>query len=591
MSYEGWFTLALTVLVLFTLIKTSIGPHIVMMAALTILSVTGILTTKEVLSGFSNSGLITVAAMFVVAAGIYHSGGINFIVNRLLGNPKTVRGALLRIFLPVAPLSAFLNNTPVVATMLPAMIAWSNKTNIAPSRLLIPLSYTAILGGTVTQIGTSTNLIVNGQYQSLTGESAFGLFDITIISLPVAILGMLFIYILSPLLLPDTRENKPLSKVREFTLEVCVTKDGALDGKSIKEAGLRSLKGLFLVEIERGDSVLPTVSPDEILQGGDRLVFAGETKAITDLLKIDGIEAPGNLEQPLLLEHKRQERALVEVVVSPFFEALGTSIRDSEFRNKYDAVVLAVARNSERLNSNLGAIKIQAGDTLLLETKPEFASNQMFNREFLLVNVPEHETPNHEKASLSWLFLIVAVTSAATGLTSMLNASLVAAGAMLVFGCLSARQAEKSLDITVILTIGASFALGLALQKSGVASYLAELIVGLSSGNAVILLVLTYVTVSVLTEVITNNAAAVLMLPLIIEVTENASLNPTPYIFAIMMAASASFATPLGYQTNLMVFGPGNYRFSDYLKIGIPMNLLVGMTTITILYLVFPLTL
>lgn len=589
MSMEGWFTLGLTLSVLVTMIATSIGPHIIMMAALTLLSVTGILTPKEALSGFSNSGLGTVAAMFVVAAGIYHSGGINFVVHRLLGNPTSLRGALLRLFLPIAPLSAFLNNTPVVATMLPATIAWSKKTGIAASKLMIPLSYTAILGGSVTLIGTSTNLIVNGQYQSLTGQSGFGLFDITVVSLPVAILGLALIYIFSPMLLPNRQESPPFAKMREFTLEVCVSEKGPLVGQPIKAAGLRNLKRIFLVEIERGARVLPTVSPDEVLEAGDRLVFAGDTAAITDLLSIAGLEAPRNLNEEPALTKKRRERTLVEVVVSPFCDALGSAIRDSEFRNKYDAVVLAVARNSERLQTNLGAITLQAGDTLLLETRPSFLSKQQYNKDFLLVNAPKFEAPNHDRAVLSWVILIAAITSAATGLTSMFNAALVAAGLMLAMRCLSVRQAEKSLDLTVILTIGASFALGTALQTSGVASYIANVILGMSSGNALILLILTYVTVSVMTEVITNNAAAVLILPLVVELTEQAALNPVPYVFAIMMAASASFATPLGYQTNLMVLGPGGYKPSDYIRIGLPMNIMIGAITLSLLYVIFPL--
>lgn len=302
MSFSGWLTLGLTLLVLLTLIRTKIAPHVVMLAALTILSVSGILTTSEALAGFSNSGLITVAAMFVVAAGIHHSGGIDILVNKLLGSPKNLRAALLRIFIPVVPLSAFLNNTPVVATMIPAIMAWSKKNDLAPSRLLIPLSYTAILGGTITLIGTSTNLVVNGQYQSITGNPGFGLFDITLIGLPIAILGMVFIYFISPFLLPNKRESKPFSDLREFTLEVCVSNNGPLVGKSIAEAGLRNLKRIYLVEIERDNTTLSAVSSDEILYGNDRLVFAGQTEAITDLLKINGIEAPLNQDKSSLDE-------------------------------------------------------------------------------------------------------------------------------------------------------------------------------------------------------------------------------------------------------------------------------------------------
>ncbi|GAB2692298.1 SLC13 family permease [Aliiglaciecola aliphaticivorans] len=584
MDVSGWFTLALTFSVLLVLITTRIAPHVVMLAAMTVLSVTGVLSPAEALAGFSNSGLITVGVMFVIAAGIHHSGGIDILVNKFLGSPKNLRTALLRIFIPVVPLSAFLNNTPVVATMIPAIMTWAKKNELSPSKLLIPLSYTAILGGTITLIGTSTNLVVNGQYQSITGNPGFGLFDITFIGLPVAIVGMIFIYVISPFLLPNTQENKPFSELREFTLEVCVTDNGPLVGKSIAEAGLRNLKRLYLVEIERASKTLSAVSSDEILYGNDRLVFAGQTEAITDLLKINGLEAPPYQGEPVL-DQKKSGRVLVEVVVSTHCEAVGSAIRDSKFRNRYGAAVLAVARNGERLKSNLGGIKIQSGDTLLLEARPAFISRQKYSKDFLLVNALEHEQPNHEKANLSWGILICAVLSASLGLTSMLNAALIGAGLMLATGCLSIKQAEKSLDLAVILTIAASFSLGLALQKTGVASFIADNIISISAGNALLLLILTYITVSILTEIITNNAAAVLILPIIIEITDKATLNSEPYIFAIMMAASASFATPLGYQTNLMVYGPGNYGFKDFLKIGLLMNLIIAIATVTILSL------
>jgi len=591
MGWEGWLSLALTLGGLLTLIFSKIAPHIVMMAILTILSVFGVLTAQEALAGFSNSGLITVAAMFVVAAGISNSGGIDLFVNKLLGSPKSERMALLRIFLPIAPLSAFLNNTPVVATMIPALNSWSKKIGIPPSKLMIPLSYTAILGGTITLIGTSTNLVVNGQYQTLTGEAGFGLFDITVIGLPVAIIGMFAMYWFAPKLLPHHQEQNVFSNLREFTLEVIVSPNGPLVGQSVAAAGLRSLKRIYLVEIERQQTVLSAVSSDEVLFGDDRLVFAGDTEAITELLKINGLIAPSSIDEKSALEESHAGRRLVEAVVSPHCEAIGSAIRDSKFRNRYGAVVLAVARNGERLKGGLGNIKLQAGDTLLLEARPAFVTRQKYNKDFLLVNELDHEPLKHDKALLSWGILLVAVGAASFELLSMLNAALLAAGAMLFTKCLTVKQAEKSLDLTVILTIAASFALGAALEKTGVAELLAQFIVHFSAGEAILLLILTYFFVSVLTEVITNNAAAVLTLPIVLEITSQAHLNPIPFVFAIMMGASASFATPLGYQTNLMVMGPGNYRFNDFLKVGLPMNIFIGTVTVLMLLVVFPIKL
>ncbi len=588
MDWQGWFALALTLGVLLTLVFTRVQPHIAMMAALTLLSATGILTSSEALAGFSNSGLITVAAMFVVAAGLHSSGGIDILVNRLLGTPTTLRSAMLRIFSPVVVLSAFLNNTPVVATMIPAINSWSQKIGIPPSKLMTPLSYTAILGGTLTLIGTSTNLVVNGQYQALTGNEGFSLFSITAVGLPVALIGLFFIWVVFPRILPDRSNNQAFTNLREFTLEVSVASDGPLVGKTVQEAGLRELERVYLVEIERGDTVLTAVASEQPLQGGDRLVFAGDTEAISELLRIHGI-VPSALENENSLSKQRAERCLVEAVVSPHCAAIGQAIRDAQFRDRYGAVVLAVARNGERVQGNLRSIKLQAGDTLLLEARPAFVSRQRFNKDFLLINDLGKETPRHNRAYLAWLILIGVVSAAGFGVISMLNASLIGAGLMLITGCLNVNQAERSLDLTVIITIAASFALGVALQKTGVASWIAENIVLISDYRPWLMLILIYVSVSFLTEIITNNAAAVIMVPIAIELTEKASVNPEPFIFAIMIAASASFATPLGYQTNLMVYGPGGYKFSDFLRVGIPMNLLIGVSTISILLLFWPL--
>jgi len=590
MEWQGWFSLTLTIGALGVLTFTRISPHLVMMTVLTILSALGVLSVSEALAGFSNSGLITVAAMFVIAAGIHSSGGIDLLVKKVLGQPTSVRSALGRIFAPVIVLSAFMNNTPVVATMIPAIHAWSRKIRIPPSKLMIPLSYTAILGGTLTLIGTSTNLVVNGQYQALTGEAGFSLFSITAVGAPVAAAGLVFIWFFLPKWLPDRSDKQAFGNLREFTLEVTVDMHGPLVGKTVAQAGLRHLERVYLVEVERLGTIVTAVPSEEILHGGDRLVFAGDTQAISDLLRINGIIASPENGHSGTLNKDRAERRLVEAVVSPHCAALGRNIRDAKFRDRYGAVVLAVARNGERVKGNLGTIRLKAGDTLLLEARPAFVTRQRHNKDFLLINDLDAETPRHERAWLSWAILVGVVAAAGFGFISMLNAALIGAGLMIITGCCSVSQAEKSLDLTVIITIAAAFALGAALQKTGVAQFIASSIIELSSGIPWLMLVLTYVAVSLLTETITNNAAAVLMLPIVLEMSEKAGLNNEPFVFAIMMAASASFATPLGYQTNLMVYGPGGYRFSDFLKVGLPMNVFIGAVTVSVLIIGWPLT-
>lgn len=588
MDWQAWLTLLLTAAVVVTLILTQIRPHIAMLTALTVLLLTGVLEPGAALAGFSNSGLLTVAAMFVVAAGLHASGGVDLFVKSLMGTPTSIRGAYFRLFTPVVTLSAFLNNTPVIATLIPGVLAWCKRINIAPSKILIPLSYTAILGGTITLIGTSTNLVVNGQYQMLTGEAGFSLFSITIIGLPVAAAGLIFMWLFFPKWLPDLSKSHLFENVREFTLEVMVEPGGPLVGKSISEAGLRDQKSVFLVEIERDGTLLTAVPSEERLHDNDRLVFAGDTQGITDLLRIRGILPSSTTYENQVMAAERPERRLVEAVVSPHCASIGEILRETAFLERYGAVIMAVARDGERLPGNMSNIKLQAGDTLLLEARPAFVTRQRYNKDFLLINDLGEESPNHDKAYLAWGILLTLVTAAGFGLISMLTAAMTGAILMILSRCCSVNQAERSLDLTVILTIAASFALGTAIETTGLASLLADNIIGLSQGQAWLLLLLTYITVSILTELITNNAAAILMLPIVLGITEQADLASEPFVFAIMMAASASFATPLGYQTNLMVYGPGNYHFMDFIRVGLPMNLLIGGLTVTLIMFMFP---
>jgi di/tricarboxylate transporter len=471
--------------------------------------------------------------------------------------------------------------------MIPALTAWSRRIGIAPGKLMIPLSYAAILGGTITLVGTSTNLVVDGLYQSQTGNPSLGLFSIAIVGLPVAILGGLFIVLWMHRWLPDGNSKTLFANMREFTLEVAIAHGGPLVGKTVEEAGLRHLKQVYLVEIERDGNIVTAVPSEETLRGGDRLIFAGETEAISELLRIHGIVPSAENPDAKVMEQNRAERCLVEAVVSPHCSSVGQTIRDARFREQYGAVVLAVAREGERVKGNLSTIRLKAGDTLLLEARPAFVTRQRYNKDFLLINDLQKETPRHERALLAWGILFVVMAAAAFGLTSMLNAALIGAVLMLVTGCISMAQAQRSMDMQTILTIAASFALGAALEKTGVAAVLADYIVQFSHGSPWLMLLLMYLAVSLLTEVITNNAAAVVMVPIALAMAKQAGINPEPFILGIMMAASASFATPIGYQTNLMVYGPGGYKFADFLRVGVPMNLFVGVLTCSVLIWVY----
>jgi di/tricarboxylate transporter len=588
LGWEGWFTLILCFGCLGTLSASRLPSDAVMMGAMVLLLATGILEPRQALAGFSNSGLITVAALFVVAAGIRTSGGIDRLVNAL-GTPTGVPGAVARIAVPAAGASAFLNNTPIVAALIPVVERWCRIARLAPGKLYIPLSYATVLGGTLTLIGTSTNLVVNGEYQRLTGHAGFGLFDITPVGLVLAVVGLTYVVLVLPRVLPDRRETEvAFANPKQYTVEVAVAHDGPLVGRTVTEAGLRGLERIFLAEIERRGSIVTAVSSEERLQGGDRLVFVGETGAIVDLLRINGLVASDTLEP--VLSRQFPERRIVEAIVAPECEGVGLTIRDGRFRDRYGAVVLAVARNGEPIPGNLGSIRLRAGDLLLLEARPAFVTRQWGRTDFLLLSDLDAETPQHGRAPLSWAILLAVVALAALRIVDILPAALLGAGAMVLSRCLSIAQARRAIDVPVLLTIAGGFALGEGLRASGAAAYLASALLDLANGNPVVLLALTYLVVSLLTEAITNNAAALLVLPIALALAASLALPPEPFVVTVMFAASASFATPIGYQTNLMVYGPGGYRFIDFVRVGLPLNVIAGIVTIPMILVIWPLS-
>jgi len=586
LGWEAWLTIAVVGGVLGVLTFTRLATDMVFLGAVTILLLSGVLQPSDAFGGLANEGLITVAVLYVVVSGLQETGGIHWIVQRLLGRPRSLTHAQLKLMSPVAFLSAFLNNTPVVAMLIPAVNEWARKFELSNSKLMIPLSYAAILGGTCTLIGTSTNLVVNGLVVDRTGEG-LRMFDIAWVGVPVAIVGLGFILLTSRWLLPDRQPAiSRLTDPREYSVEMLVDPDGPLVGKSIEDAGLRRLSSMFLAEIDRNGSVLPAVSPREKLQAGDRLVFVGVVSSVVELQKIRGL-TPAT-DQVFKLEGLRSQRTMIEAVVSDTCPVVGQTIRDGRFRSRYNAVVIAVARNGERLGGKIGDIVIQPGDTLLLEARQSFVDQQRNSRDFFLVSqVEDSSPPRHERASVAVALLGVMVVTAGFGWLSMLEAALLAAAGMLLTGCCTVEVARRNIDWSVLLVIAAAFGLGVAMDKTGVAMVTAHAVIELVGDQPLVNLAAIYLLTAGFTAVITNNAAALLMFPIALAVSSDLDVSLMPFVIAIMLAASASFATPIGYQTNLMVYGPGGYHFSDFLRMGLPLNLITAVVAVLIIPLVW----
>ncbi|GHE20316.1 SLC13 family permease [Halomonas urumqiensis] len=588
MPLDAWISLVVVTAVFPLMAFTRLGSDMVLMGALVVLLTLGVVDPSQALGGFSSTGLFTVAFMYVLVTAIRETGGIDLIIRHVLGRPSGEARVMSRLLLPVASLSGFLNNTPVVATYIPAVLSWSRRIGVPAHRLLMPLSFASILGGTITLFGTSTNLVVHGLLVERDPTLAMGLFDIAWVGVPVAIVGLIYLILVGPALLPARRgAAEVFENPREFTIEMEVDPSGPLVDRTVEKAGLRHLQQLFLVEIEREGNIVSVVGPGERLKGGDRLVFAGTSEGAVELQQVRGLIPSRQGESSL--EKDFTERRLVEAVVSNQCQFIGQRIRDGHFRTLYGASVLAVCRGGERVPGNLGQVRLQPADVLLLEARPPFIERHRQSRDFLLISqVNGAARPVHEKAWLAWSILVGVVVLAAVGVMSIMNAAMLGAALAVVSGCCTVGAAKRGLDTQVLLTIAASFGLGAALDSSGAAAVLASGVLGLAGSNPWVLLVAVYVLVTLLTSVVTNNAAAVITFPIVMASADSLGVNPMPFVVAVMFAASASFLTPIGYQTNLMVHGPGGYHFVDFLRVGGLLNLLTAVVALALIPLVWP---
>jgi di/tricarboxylate transporter len=586
-GWEAWFTLGLVVLCFVLFAFTRIAPDVVTSGALTLLLVSGVLDTKEALAGFSNQGMLTVGVLYVVVSGLTETGAVGWVGQGLLGRPRGETWARLRLMAPVAALSCFLNNTPVVAIFIPAVQDWAKRNRLELSRLLIPLSYATIAGGTVTLIGTSTNLVVNSLYVERLEGPGLSFFEPAWVGIPVTLTVLLYLLTAGHWLLPRRRSAAAsYEDTREYTAEMLVAPGSPLIGKSIEEAGLRQLPGLFLIEIERDDQVLPAVSSATVLRANDRLVFAGILDSVMDLQKTRGLVPATN--QVFKLDTPRPGRCFVEAVISDKCPLIGKNVREGRFRNRYGAVIIAIARNGRRVDRKIGDVEILAGDTLLLETRPSFVEQQKNSRDFLLVSrIGNHHPPRHERAPLAIGITAAMVAVATVGWFSMLEAALLAAGLMILTQCTNGRTARQAPDWQVLVVIATSFGIGTALETTGAASLVAGGLIGLAKGDPWGSLALVFVATSLLTSFATNNVAAVLVFPIAVQAAAAIGVSPLPFVITVMIGASAEFATPIGYQTNLMVYNVGGYHFTDFVRVGLPLNVLVGIVTILVVPLVW----
>ena len=583
----AWITI-LTVLTMFTvLLLTKLRADVVFLGAISILFVTGVLNAKEAFSGFSSTSVVIIGVLFVVVSGLTHTGVLQWIVKNLLGQPESYSKAVVRLMLPVAALSSFLSNTTVVALFVGIVKMWSKKLGISPSKLLIPLSYASGMGGVCTLIGTPPNLIISGLYAENTGE-AMNVLTTTVPGLFCLFIGVLSIIAMSKLLPNRKAPESAFESTSDYTVELEVPSDNPHIGETVNEAGLNNVRGGNLIEVVHYDEFVSPANGEEILMGGDRLIFSGQIDEILDLKQSHGLVSTDH--HVFTLSEIDSSRQLRTAFVTFGSSLIGKSIGGTTFEKDNGLVLVAVARRGERIKQSPREVVLQAGDTLLLDCPP----NMKINESSLTAKLhffDSDQVPNIGKKTLiSTTIMMAMVVLSALNVIPLLQCAFLAAIAMLIFRCCNVDQAMKAINWEILMVFAGSVVLGIAIQKTGIAERLAFGILDVCGDNPIVVMTAICFVGTFITEFISNTAAGAMFFPIMYQAAEKLGYEPFPFLVALMVSVSSSFATPIGSPTHMLVYGPGGYRFSDFMRIGLLMNLIILAANIFIVNIVYPLT-
>ncbi len=585
MTLEAYLTLALLVVLFVLLIKTKIPAPAIFVGALTTAMTLDLAPVPALLKGFSNPGMLTVGALFMVAAGMYATGAITMIMDKLIGLPQTILGAQLKIMPPIAVGSAFLNNTPLVAMMIPVIRDLARAGRLPAQQLYLPLSFASILGGMCTVIGTSTNLVVAGMVIDAAAKGTAGLqvinmFDPAWVGVPVAGVSIGFMIVVGRFFLPGRKSAKSDdTQVRRYTAEFEVRDGSRIVGRTLADTGLASGDGVEILYIRRQETILTNDLLHEELQPGDLLAFSADSHNMVELWRTNTL-IPHLTLNPM--DTERHTHHLVKAVVSRQNKAVGRKIPDvSSDASACQYKFVALSRDGQPVDGPLEDVTIEAGDSAVLEVNDDFFYECQIEHDFALTKALKgfhlQRTDRAVEASLITLVMVVVV---ALGWMSMLNAGLLASGAMLLTGCLTFRTAARSVDWGTLVVIACAIGLESAVTHSGLAEQIAGVLNAIGRDNPHLALAVIFLGCSLMTNVITNNAAAAFMFPIALSTAGQLGVDFMPFAITLMISASCAFITPTGYQTNLMVWSVGQYHFMDYVKIGSVMTIIVAVMTI-----------
>ncbi len=578
-------------------------PDAVLLVGLTAVTVTGVIDLESALLGFANPTLLALGSLYVVAAALRESGALDRAVQMLLGEgDRGIRRVLVRMCPSVSIYSGFLNNTPVVAMGIPALRRWGRRQGVPASKLLIPLSYAAILGGLCTLIGTSTNLVVHGLLQSH-GYAGFGFFELAWVGVPCAIAGLAYVIFVSPFLTPDRvdiREEE--ERQRALLVELELTDGSSLVGETVEESGVAVLPGLRLARINRGDREIAPVRSEEELRARDRLFYEASEDVeppVPNLAHYPGLQLAART--PREIKRTGRARELHEAVVTEGSRLAGSTVEKVRFLERFGAAVTGVRRGGNRLGGPVGQVVLRSGDVVMLDTGAGFREAFEDVAEFLVtteaggegpeehLEAPAEARPGGRHLVVSVAVLVGIVALVATGTLHVALAGMLGVTALIALRVIEPARAREAVDWSVLLVIGAALGLGQAMESSGTADLVAGAIVDLTAsyGSRAVLAGVVVAT-AMLTEIITNNGAVAIMFPIVISVAQTLGVEPRALFISVTLAGSMSLMTPIGYQTNLMVYGPGNYRFTDFFRVGAPLQVVLWVVVIVLAPIVWP---
>lgn len=576
---DVWMISLLLVVVFYLLITEKISVDLTAIGIVVALVVSGLLTPQQAVSGIANPAVVTVAAMFVVSKGLMRTGGVEFLGRQVVKvAQKNVVAAQALILFSVAFASAFINNTPIVVLFIPVVMAMCCELGLSPSRFLIPVSYASILAGTCTLIGTSTNIIISDLSDQY-GHGALSMFELSTIGVPIALLGIFFLLVAAPRLLPALAN--PICRLqdsdhRQYLAELQIRAASKVIGKAAQSAFAERFPGLEVIEVASGDRIFRPGRDGKNIAADDILLVKGSPNDLVALLHEEGVELPTS-EKDLALGAQKDAPIVVELLIPPGSSARRQRLAETHLARDPGLHLIAVRRQALRLSERqIHDVRLQTGDILLIWCSGSKLEELRGDTDYLIIEDVYQELVHKRKAWWAIINFICMIGTAALGIADIMTCALTAAFLMIVTGCLQVRDAYRALQGDVLLLIAATIALGMAMESTGASRLYAEAFLSLFSGmSPSVVLAGIIVLTSIATQILSNNAAAVLLLPIAISTAVGLGVDPKPFIIGVCIGASACFASPIGYQTNLMVFGPGGYRFVDYLRLGIPLNLLV----------------